>query len=336
MSRDARWLLAVICFVVIAAVGAYAATAFISAQQRLTAAPSVDTAPSGQILSSPRIVFRNTDVGGAYGLVAAVALDDPSGPREVTDLACDRIDASATASVCLRTHRGIVTTFEATLYTADGDKERTWQLSGLPSRTRLADSGYVATTAFVTGHSYATIGFSTETVIQDASGTKSMNLEQFRLLIDGQENSAADRNFWGVTFASDADTFYATAASSGQTWLVRGSLRERTLASVTDAAECPSISPDGKRIAYKKNVATGPVADWRIAVYNLADGSERLLPGDRTVDDQVEWLDDDTILYGLPRQGVAGDSDVWAVSANGSSDPSIFIEHAWSPSVVLD
>ena len=67
-------------------------------------------------------------------------------------------------------------------------------------------------------------------------------------------------------------------------------------------AECPSLSPDGTRVAYKKrgDRATG---EWRLAVLDLATGKETLLAERRSVDDQVEWLDDDRILYGLPGRG---------------------------------
>ena len=82
------------------------------------------------------------------------------------------------------------------------------------------DGSLVATTAFVTGHSYATVGFSTETVIRTADGESLGNLEDFALIVDGAPLAAVDRNFWGVTFVDD-ETFYATAASGG-TDLARG------------------------------------------------------------------------------------------------------------------
>ena len=44
--------------------------------------------------------------------------------------------------------------------------------------------------------------------------------------------------------------------------------------------------------------------------------------------------DDQTLLYGLARDGAAGDSDIWQINADPASRPSIYIEHAWSPSVV--
>ncbi|MFP3570759.1 hypothetical protein, partial [Paraburkholderia sp. SIMBA_030] len=79
--------------------------------------------------------------------------------------------------------------------------------------------------------------------------------EDFALLVNGSRLQPEDRNIWGVTFVpGQADTFYATAASAGRIWLVRGSLSGRTLTAVHDNVECPSISPDGTRIAYKKNV----------------------------------------------------------------------------------
>ncbi len=38
----------------------------------------------------------------------------------------------------------------------------------------------------------------------------------------------------------------------------------------------------------------------------------------------------------MPREGVAGDTDVWRLAADGSGEPEVFIEHAWSPSVVRE
>jgi hypothetical protein len=45
-------------------------------------------------------------------------------------------------------------------------------------------------------------------------------------------------------------------------------------------------------------------------------------------------LDDDTLLYGLPRAGKAGVSDIWEINTHPKAKPSMFIEQAWSPSVV--
>ncbi|HEU4807387.1 MAG TPA: hypothetical protein VFT01_03935, partial [Homoserinimonas sp.] len=270
-----------------------------------------------------------------YGMVASVTLDDPSGERVVTEQACDRVYQTGQATMCLRTNRGIATTFEAVLLDRAGKDLDSWPLPGVPSRTRISpDSELVASTSFVTGMSYATVGFSTQTVIRSVDGRDFGNLEDFTTLIDGERLLAVDRNFWGVTFGPDG-TFYATAASGSQTWLVRGDLDTRTMTSVRENAECPSLSPDGRSIAYKVNTAAGASGHWAIAVLDLATGRQSILGEQRSVDDQVEWLDDETLLYGLPNPDAPGDSDVWSVPIDGGSAPSLFIPHAWSPAVVL-
>ena len=91
-------------------------------------------------------------------------------------------------------------------WTPTGSPSRRGACPGIPSRTRLSDDGtLVATTSFVTGHSYATVGFSTLTEIHRADGTSLGNVEDFALTVDGAPFTAADRNIWGVTFVDDDD-----------------------------------------------------------------------------------------------------------------------------------
>ncbi|MGP5071868.1 TolB family protein [Arthrobacter rhombi] len=190
----------------------------------------------------------------------------------------------------------------------------------------------MATTAFVTGHSYATNSFSTETTVTSPDGRDFGNLENFTMMVDGRELTAIDRNVWGVTFARDGD-FYATVASGGKTWLMSGDFTDKRLDSITENAECPSISPDGRRVAYKKRKAGAGAVHWDIAVLDLSSKKETLLPLEKGLDDQVEWLDDETLLFGLPREDAVGDSDVYSIDIHTDSQPQLFIEHAWSPSV---
>ena len=337
MNSRARWLaLGIVALIVLGAAAVYGVNAFLSYQRGQAASSSVDsTIAKGVTADGPRIVFRNTAAGDGYGLVASVPLADHSGARTLSSLSCDRVYATERYLSCLRTQRGIVTTFEAVLYTASGDEVKTSPLPGVPSRTRIsADSRLVASTAFVTGMSYATVGFSTQTTLSTTDGVDYGNLEGFTTLIDGKPLTSVDRNYWGITFGSDDTTFYATAASGNTTWLVRGTLAARTLTAVTENAECPSLSPDGTHVAYKKRVGSGPVAHWAIAVFDLASGTETVLSEKRSVDDQVEWLDDSTLLYGLLSTETPGDSDIWSIGTNVDAKPAKFIEHAWSPSVV--
>lgn len=330
----------VIAFVAIAGLLVLATTVYVGidfsrAEGRSTAAPKVATTSLSTIEKRPHIVFRNTETGSKYGLVSMVGLDDPAGPRAFTTVVCDRVYATADDASCLRTRRGIATTFQAQLLDRKWRASSTWALPGIPSRTRLsADGSLVATTTFVSGHSYMQTGFSTSTEIKKVGGSSYGNLESFALLIDGHKVKASDRNIWGVTFGVDNDTFYATAESGGTTYLVKGDLAGRTLTSIRTTAECPSLSPDGSRIAYKKAVGGSP-QHWSIAVLDMSTGVETILRGEsRSVDDQVEWLDDDSLLYGLPRSGEAGVSDVWNIRISPTAKPVRFIADAWSPSVV--
>ena len=336
MSRRFR----IVAFVVVAAAlvtgaGTYVGIDFSRAQERSGARTTLATTSVSAIQGQPHVVFRNTEVGGAYGLVSMVSLSDPGGPRAVTDIACDRVYATVDDATCLRTKRGIATTFAAQQLGADWKPRKEWSLPGIPSRTRLsADGTLMASTVFVSGHSYMQDGFSTATEIRRVGGRDYGNLEKFALVIDGKKVNPVDRNIWGVTFGSDDKTFYATAAAGGETYLVRGDLGTRLLTSVRRTAECPSLSPDGSKVAYKKNIG-GSETHWAMAVLDLETGREITLDGEtRSVDDQAEWLDDSTLLYGLTRTDEAGVSDIWSIGTTKGSKPAVFVEQAWSPSVV--
>jgi hypothetical protein len=300
------------------------------------ATPQPTLSNLSEATSVPHLVFRNTALGTNYGRVAIAPLSDPDGPRAITPASCDRIYATTSDALCLSADRGVVTTYSAQVLGPSWSPTRNLPLAGTPSRARLSRDGTLtATTAFVFGDSYAHPGqFSTRTVVTNASTGASQDLEKFTLRVNGKVVNAADKNLWGVTFADD-DTFYATAASGGKTWLVKGSLSGHTLTSLREDAECPSLSPDGTRIAFKKHGKLAP-GRWRLAVYDLATGKETLLAETNSVDDQVEWLDNSHVIYGLPRKAAnnAATSDVWSVPADGSGKPQVLVHDAWSPAVV--
>lgn len=333
-------LVAVVTVLAVGAAGGYVWSRVAQEQRAIRAEPDpASVADLDDLLGAPRIVFRSTARDATYGRVSVVALEDPSGPRAVTDTRCERVFATATDGLCLTADRGAVTTYRTQVLDDRLAVLSTTPLTGEPSRARMsADGSLAATTTFVTGHSYMSVGFSTETLVADVVDGRWQgshgNVEDFELLVDGQQITAVDRNIWGVTFTGDGDTFYATAASGGTTWLVRGSLAARRLESLATDAECPSLSPDGTRVVYKKQGPAEP-GRWRLAVRDLATGEETLLAETRSVDDQVEWLDDDRIVYGLPREGAdAAVTDVWVVAVEGAAAPEVLIPQAWSPAVV--
>ena len=186
-------------------------------------------------------------------------------------------------------------------------------VEGVPSRARVSPDGrYGSVTLFVTGHSYAAAGqFSTNTVLIDmATGREVAQLEDFTIFDGDRQMTAVDNNFWGVTFdPRDSDTFYATMATGGKTYLFRGSVRARTGKVLHENVECPSLSPDGTRIAYKKRTGSAS-KPWHITVLDLKTMRETPLAESRSIDDQVEWLDDRRVLYGV-------DNAVWTAPADG-------------------
>ncbi|HEY2044273.1 MAG TPA: hypothetical protein VGH11_16480 [Jatrophihabitans sp.] len=335
-TRNRLIVLAVVCAVAIGGAAGYLLHSRKSQDKAVRSAPTVAKVPVSQIAGGPRIVFRNTALGSGYGTIAMVSLANPSGPRAITGTSCDRVYSSKQRILCLSSSQGIVTTYKAQVLSDTFQTQQNLPLAGIPSRARLSTDGTLAaTTSFTAGDSYAGTSFSTRTVISHLSGKQDdVGLESYRLVHDGASISPVDRNFWGVTFAADDDTFYATAAWSGHTWLVKGRISTRTMTTLHEDAECPSLSPDGTTIVYKKR-ARQPVGHWRLASYDIATGRETMLAETRTVDDQVDWMDSHNVLYGIPRSGSqAAVDDIYEVPTDGSGQPKLLIAQAWSPAVV--
>lgn len=125
-----------------------------------------------------------------------------------------------------------------------------------------------------------------------------------------------DQNLWGVTFASDSDTFYATMRTGSHDYLIRGHVHTKRAEVLRDGVECPSISPDGTRLAFKSRIDNGfNPATWRLHVLDLA-----------TLDDQAAWLDDSTVVYQVAQIGEGdGVVDTWSVLADGTDAPKLLV-----------
>lgn len=296
--------------------------------------PEVSAASLADVTAGPHVVFRSL-APGDDGRLAAAPLSDPDGERVVTDQMCMRVYATAGNGLCLSEQGDLFTPYDIRFLGPDMQPHHTESLSGLISRARISPDGTRGTaTVFVTGHSYASGAFSTETTLHDmANGELLGGLDGFEVYKDGKEFKATDFNFWGVTFTADPDVFYATLGTGDHTYLIKGDLKSFTAEVLRDGVECPSLSPDGTRIAFKHKVSGGDNPRWRPAVLDLSTLEHRVLDTEtRNIDDQIEWLDEGTILYAV--DSGEGAVDVYATPVDGPGAPRLFLTDADSPAVV--
>jgi hypothetical protein len=321
----------------VAACIAVAAIAFVSGINHKTdaqtaASPGVQAVlADAQAKHEPMVLYRSLAhvATGDAGAVDVAPLAHPADAKR-TGLRCNRVYYSAGHGICLARGGGFAAGFQARLFDARLHVTKSIAVAGIPSRARVSPDGrYGSVTLFVSGDSYAAAGaFSTRTTIIDfRSGASLGDLESWTVY-DGQHQvTASDANYWGVTFApGDSDRFYATLSTGGKTHLIQGSIAQKTAKVIHDNVECPSLSPDGTRIAYKQRTGSSEVP-WRLTVLDLATMRETHLAETRSVDDQAEWMGDDRVLY-----SVGGAT--WAVPADGTGRPVRFAADADSPAVV--
>ena len=302
------------------------------------AAPAIPVVDGATISTGPHLLFRHAAIDANYNHLSLAPLDAPNARRAVTPLECERVAFAGGRGICLQASRGILTTFGAVVFDNAFRPLHALTLDGSPSRTRISPDGRLgAITVFVTGreHGYSSGTFSTKTTILDlTTGAVLGDLEQFAATRGGQPFKAADFNFWGVTFADDSNSFFASLQTAKQTYLVRGDVRARTLMVMHDNVECPALSPDNRRVAYKKRVGSG-LAPWRFYVLELETMIERPITAEtRSIDDQLEWLDDAHVLYGAHRSSQSAMMDVWVAPIGPGEAARPFMADAESPVVV--
>ncbi|MEU8158582.1 TolB family protein [Micromonospora parva] len=262
--------------------------------------------------------------------VSTVAATDPAGPRTVGGLECLRVYAAAGTGVCLKPETAW--SYQVVVLDAELRQTRAVGVPGLPNRARVSASGrMVSWTTFVGGDSYTSSGFSTRTGILDTvTGATVASLEDFAITMDGRRHRNPDVNYWGVTFTADDNRFYATMSTGGRRYLVRGDVAARTVETLKENVECPSLSPDGTRLAFKEAIDADPAKGWRLSVLDLSSMRVTATAETRSVDDQAAWLDSGQLAYTLRRDD--GQPDVWSVPADGSGTPALTIPGAESPS----
>ena len=331
------WLFSGVCLLSVAFAVSYV---FLTARdietdaERAAREPSAPTDALARITAGPHLLFLQSD-GDTYRRVALTGLES-GGEVLLTPLQCQRVHQVAGRGLCLgKSPSGGAYIFDDTF-----ERLHDIDINGLPSRARVSPNGRLgAITVFVQGHSYADGAFSTRTAIVDMISGDFIfdDLEDLTVIRDGRRFEAIDFNFWGVTFAPDANTFYATLGTGGNTYLLQGDLARREARILSSNVECPSLSPDGKRLVFKKRITRGLLnVEWRLHVLDLTTMTETPLAETRNVDDQVEWLDNDHVLYYLPDEGPPATirPDVWVASVNGTEPPRQLWTRALSPVVV--
>lgn len=322
-------LLIAIAGVVVLATAAIVYVGLAAARNRDLAA--VGTAGAVNLTPGPRLLVRST-ADADRGHLFTVSTSDPGGPRVVSQVSCARVYAAGGTGICLHPDNDFTTYL--TVLDEQLKEQREVPLFGVASRARVSPSGRMVTwTVFVAGDSYNSGGFSSRVGILDtATGELTGTLEDYTVTVNGRPYAAADSNFWGVTFTKDDNRFFATMSTSGHRYLVEGDLATRTVRTVRDNVECPSLSPDGMRIAFKSAVDGDPAKGWRLSVLDLSTSVVTPLAETRSVDDQAAWIDNHTVAYVIPRE--RGHSDVWSVPADGSGTPRLLIAEGESPAVL--
>jgi hypothetical protein len=330
MTRGRSFVLA--CLAAILAVAGYVGLV----PSRTALAPSGTQVPDAAVIASlpeaPFILFRDGSPGPSFGRLAVAALSPDPLERSIAPLSCERVHYAAGWGVCLVSDETrLPVRHQAFVFDRSFTRHHTIPLTGPPIRARVSPDGTVAVmTVFETGHSYADAAFSTRTIlIETAAGRRIADLEDFSIEKDGRPFKAPDFNFWGVTFAPGHDSIFATLKTAGETYLIKGSIVARHAAVVRSGVECPSLSPDGTLLVYKKPLA-GEIG-WRLHVLELATGHEHPLNQVvRSVDDQVDWFDDRQVIY---HDSASAGTGVWVLPVDGIAPPRLLLPFAYSPAV---
>jgi hypothetical protein len=323
MDRRTRKILAALLVVCVLVGGGYVAIAALAPKETTTnAQPTAEAGFGGARVMVRAVDPEDTRLNGRVFVVEDGKVTQRSG----SDLTCERVYYRAGRGLCLGVASSGVE-YTATSFDSRLRPLHTMTLTGLPSRARISSDGrYGAITVFVVGDAYrgSSAAFSTRTYLIKMASAKTVGqLEQFQVTKGGAPFDAVDFNFWGITFdPRDSNRFYATLGSGEHHYLVEGEIDSRQLRVLRDGVECPSLSPDAKRIAFKSRIEG--TNRWRIKVLDVATLAAHPVAEKHSIDDQVEWLNDDALVY-------SNETNVYTVPADGSGEARLLIRDASSP-----
>lgn len=278
------------------------------------------------------MAFRTLAPARAHGRLAMAPLDGLE-RRAVTPLACLRIALAGGAGLCMRDEtQDTAVTHVAFTFDRRFALQHRIPLNGIPVRARVSPYGRLgAVTTYAEEETAAGERLATESFLIDmSSGRVLADLREFDVRTAGRPPLSGPVDIASPAFARDEDRIYATISTPTQRYVVRGSVAARTFAVIAEGLATEGLSPDETRLVAKRPV--GDRGRWELVVLDLADFSVRPLnQGDRSVDDQVEWFDDEHVMYHDVSQEGTG---IWALPVDGVGPPRLLLPHAFSPVLV--
>jgi hypothetical protein len=279
------------------------------------------------VLPPPFIIFR-TLARDVHGRVAMLSLNPEATTRHVSPLSCARVHYARGAGLCLVVEPGPhVSTNVAYIFDRAFTRRHRLLLRGVPIRARVSPDGRVASiTTYGEQESPHGERVATESLVIDiASGNILAEMATFRVVHDaGPLVGPVDVS--SVAFESDSDRFFATLSTATERYLAAGSIDERRLTTLRRGVANEALSPDGRHLVVKRLIAERGF--WQLAVIDLRTWVERdLNQGSRSIDDQVEWLDNQHVMF---HDVVDDTTAIWMLPIDGITTPRVFVRDAFS------
>lgn len=277
--------------------------------------------PSAWNGTMPSFLYTLRDQRAIAQTVEKVSLDSRTAQpvtRAETPLKCMRIHSASSGELACMTqivpqglpNAGKLSPPMVYIYSADLRILYAHPATGnTPSRVQMsADGSMVGFTSFTSGTSYADgagVNFMTSTRVGPADKPdQTSNLKDWRLLQDGKVLRSPNVQYWGVSFLpQNSNFFYVTVYINDARHIARGDVRQRELVIIFTGAECPSVSPDGTRIAVKRQISR---TSWRPAVITLDTLAVTEFDVKDFVDDQIVWFNNGVLMFQVSEAPILG------------------------------